>query len=435
MKKFIITDYGAVVSDRLQTEAIQAAIDDCFLAGGGEVVIPAGIYRTGGLRLRSNVTLHLLSGAILEGSSDPEDYMSWRGDRLEPVSDIPSEEPKQYRSALRTSRWNNALIRAFDAHDIAVIGETGSVISGMNCYDAKGEEDYRGPHGIDIWDSERVTLRGYTLRNTGNWAHAVFRSKEIDMRNVSVFGGHDGVDVFLCENVRIEDCAFYTGDDCLAGFGSRDVVMRRCILNSACSSMRFGGTDVLIEDCRNCGEPRFDFRGGLSYDEKVRGAYSKRKTDRMTLTGFCYYCDNRFGELPYKPGNITVRRCEFDGVRTLFMMTYGDHIWCRGTPLESISFEDCRIVGSTMPIHIHGDPTLGIDFTLKNVTLLPADGHENDAFLDAENFGRLILDGVKLEGFASPHMILRSDGKPEVSNSSAFSIERAAAGASGVAGV
>ena len=88
-----------------------------------------------------------------------------------------------------------------------------------------------------------------------------------------------------------------------------------------------------------------------------------------------------------------------------------------------------------MPIHIHGDPTLGIDFTLKNVTLLPADGHENDAFLDAENFGRLILDGVKLEGFASPHMILRSDGKPEVSDSSTFSIERAAAGASGVAGV
>ncbi len=434
MKKFIITDYGAVVSDRLQTEAIQAAIDDCFLAGGGEVVIPAGIYRTGGLRLRSNVTLHLLSGAILEGSADPEDYMSWRGDRIEPVSDIPGEEPKQYRSALRTSRWNNALIRAFDAHDIAVIGEPGSIINGMNCYDAKGEEDYRGPHGIDIWDSERVTLRGYTLRNTGNWAHAVFRSKEIDMRNVSVFGGHDGVDIFLCENVRIEGCAFYTGDDCLAGFGSRDVVMRRCILNSACSSMRFGGTDVLIEDCRNCGEPRFDFRGGLSYDEKVRGAYSAHRTARKTLTGFLYYCDERFGKLPYTPGNITVRRCVFDDVRTLFMMTFGEHIWSCGTALASITFEDCTAAGVVLPIHIHGDPDNAIAFTLNNVTLSPAAGHEADAFLDAENYRSLTLNNVRLKGYESPHMVLRSDGAVTSSDCTDFRTKRAEAGASGVNG-
>ena len=40
-----ITDYGAVVSDALQTEAIQKAIDTCFLAGGGRVIIPAGIFR------------------------------------------------------------------------------------------------------------------------------------------------------------------------------------------------------------------------------------------------------------------------------------------------------------------------------------------------------------------------------------------------------
>ena len=46
MKTYSILDYGAVVSDLLQTGAIQAAIDDCFCKGGGEVVIPAGIYPT-----------------------------------------------------------------------------------------------------------------------------------------------------------------------------------------------------------------------------------------------------------------------------------------------------------------------------------------------------------------------------------------------------
>ena len=43
MKVFNICDYGAVFSDQLQTKAIQNAIDDCFLAGGGRVLIrPSG---------------------------------------------------------------------------------------------------------------------------------------------------------------------------------------------------------------------------------------------------------------------------------------------------------------------------------------------------------------------------------------------------------
>lgn len=434
MKQFPIIQYGALLSDRLQTRAIQSAIDDCFLSGGGEVVIPEGVWRTGGIRLRSNVTLHLLSGAVLEGSTDPEDYLAWREDSLEPVDGIPEKEPTRYRSALRTSRWNNALIRAFDAHDIAIIGEVGSMINGMNCYDAEGEEGYRGPHGINFWNCERVTLRGYSLRNTGNWAHAIFQTKTLDMRNVRVFGGHDGVDIFLCDRVNIEDCSFYTGDDCLAGFGSRNVVMRRCILNSACSAIRFGGTDVLIEDCRTDGEPRFDFRGGLSDAEKTRSLYSKHRTARKTLTGFLYYCDERFGKLPYTPGNITVRRCIFEDVKTLFMMTFGEHIWSCGTALASITFEDCTASGVVLPIHIHGDPDNAIAFTLNNVTLSPAAGHEADAFIDAENYNSLTLHHVQLAGYDAPHMVLRSDGVVTSSDCTDFRTERAEAGASGVIG-
>ena len=39
-KEWNIRDYGAICSDRLQTEKIQKAIDDCWLAGGGRVRIP-----------------------------------------------------------------------------------------------------------------------------------------------------------------------------------------------------------------------------------------------------------------------------------------------------------------------------------------------------------------------------------------------------------
>ena len=48
--KYDITDFGARRGeDAPQTGAIQAAIDACFLAGGGEVVVPEGAFLTGPL--------------------------------------------------------------------------------------------------------------------------------------------------------------------------------------------------------------------------------------------------------------------------------------------------------------------------------------------------------------------------------------------------
>ena len=63
-----IVDYGAISNGSLCTKQIQRAIDDCFLNGGGEVIIPKGTYLTGGLRLRSCVILHLLENAVLLAS-------------------------------------------------------------------------------------------------------------------------------------------------------------------------------------------------------------------------------------------------------------------------------------------------------------------------------------------------------------------------------
>ena len=60
--------------------AIQHAIDDAFAAGGGTVLLPGGsagspkVYLTGGLLLKSNVTLHISEHAILKQSPNAADY-------------------------------------------------------------------------------------------------------------------------------------------------------------------------------------------------------------------------------------------------------------------------------------------------------------------------------------------------------------------------
>ena len=70
-----IRDFGAVANDdKMDTPAIQSAIDLCHQNGGGEVWLTAGTYHTGSLRLRSKVYLHLSSTARLIGSTQQTDY-------------------------------------------------------------------------------------------------------------------------------------------------------------------------------------------------------------------------------------------------------------------------------------------------------------------------------------------------------------------------
>ena len=46
----------------LDTQSIQAAIDDCYRQGGGRVLLANGRFLSGTIVLKSNVTLHLETG-------------------------------------------------------------------------------------------------------------------------------------------------------------------------------------------------------------------------------------------------------------------------------------------------------------------------------------------------------------------------------------
>ena len=67
-REYNITDYGAE-KGKNSTAAIQKAVDECFTAGGGRVIIPAGTFITGPVILKSNVNVFLESGAVLKGRS------------------------------------------------------------------------------------------------------------------------------------------------------------------------------------------------------------------------------------------------------------------------------------------------------------------------------------------------------------------------------
>lgn len=409
MSEYSIISYGAQPDiSRLQTAEIQSCIDDCFLNGGGTVVIPAGVYHIGGLRIRTNVTLLLKSGAKLLGSRDPMDYMAIRDDSVEPLKDDDRSDAKYATNGNREnndhfnkpgSRWNNALLRAIDADNISVIGEEGSVIDGQDPYDELGEEHYRGPHGMDFHRCRNVTLRGYTIQNTGNWAHAMFDVTNLAVDHVTILAGHDGVHITSCKNVSIEDCGMYTGDDCIAGIDNINVSARRCELNTACSGLRFGGTNAVIEDCHFFGPARYIFRGSLSNEEKKLGKPipNQGKHRYNMLSTFTYYADYS-RKIQSEPGNIIIKNCISENAdRFLHYNFSGNETWQTNRPLKSIRFENVTASGIRYPITAYGDEACPVRLEITGCRLSFA-GNEGMQGMSLCHWEDVLLDNTSVTG-------------------------------------
>ncbi len=70
-----VLDFGAVRDGRtMNTDAFARAIKSCASAGGGTVVVPAGEYLTGPIRLESRINFHVERGALIIFSPNFNDY-------------------------------------------------------------------------------------------------------------------------------------------------------------------------------------------------------------------------------------------------------------------------------------------------------------------------------------------------------------------------
>ena len=388
------------------TQTIQKALDEVFLAGGGTVEIEQGIYTIGAIRVRSNTTLCLKSGAVLKGTRDPDDYNILASDKIEPLCEkdlkriewvfFPDIQRDNGCFSTPGSRWNHALIRVFEAKNVNIIGEKESLLDGCNCYDALGEENYRGPHGISIMRSENIYCEGYTIQNTGNWAHIGANSRNLTFRNITALKGHDGVHVSGCDNIYIENCEFYTGDDRVAGYDNNNVVVKNCVLNTACSALRFGATNALIEKCKIYGPARHNFRFGLPLEDKISGTDAPAPGRRNMLSVFTYYADFIY-PIRNLPGNIIIKDCECENIDRVVNFDYSGHNrWQCNRPLSSLFIENTKIKQVRIPIYLYGDREEPVRFEMKNSSV----SYEEpvDRLIYACNCAAITLSDVAIEG-------------------------------------
>ncbi len=420
MKQFVVTDFGAINGAQApQTDAIQAALDACFLEGGGEVVVPAGMqFVTGDIRIRSNTTLHLMENAVLLGSRNIADYFHINEDKLQPLPDDQNADAPWYKPAeweamgggfkkhlyVAGTRWNHGLIRAVFAENVAVIGEAGSVIDGRNPFDPNGEEKYRGPHGINMHFCKNVTLRGYTMKSAGNWGNLIFQSENINVDHITVLAGHDAIHTRACKNVTIEGCKLVTGDDCVAGFGNVNVVVRNCEMSSACSAFRFGGYHVLIENCHAFAPCPYQFRGSFTYEEKAAGVTVSEHGRNNMLSFFTNFTMN---DLPIatQPGKILIRNCTVENADRMLHLNYsGNERWQVGTPPTDVTFENVKVSGCAMGLTAYGVANKPLRIALRDVDYSCREGSEETPLIRAA-YCNINLENVKVKGFAGDSLV------------------------------
>jgi len=363
---FDIIKFGAAAdSEAFQTEAIQSALDACRDAGGGTVVIPAGIFLISGIRMWANTTLKLLAGAMLVGSGNCEDYPAYEiPDGVEFRTD---DEMiiTNLRGCKSRPEYRRAMISAYGVSNIAVIGEKNSLIDGVDCYDPNGEEGFRGPHGIFFSNCDNIIMKGYTIQNSGNFMHQLDNCKNVEMREVTSLAGHDGIHLNACSDFLIEDCIFKTGDDCIAGMDVNRLTVNNCELNTSCNIFRIGGTDIIIENCYARGPGFYPHR--MTVVKNKNNILSREEGRHNTIYFLEYFSSEVYPAAEPAHGWI-IKNCNIGGVdRFMHFEANNAGALHAGAPLVEVTLENLNITGILMPSLVSPDPDEPLIINIKNI--------------------------------------------------------------------
>ena len=230
-----IVSYGAKADTTvLSTAAVQQAIDDCSRAGGGRVVVPTGDYKIGSIILKSDVHLFLELGATLYGSTDLKDYRPMKSDYV----------------SLRTQTTTIQLIYADGVKHV--------VIDGYGTIDGRGrafkklswnDEGITRPHLLRFIQSEDITVKDITLRNSGCWMQHYLACDRLKIEGIKVVNrnnyNNDALDLDGCHEVVVQGMISDSDDDgiTLKSTSPRlceNIRISDCVVSSHCNAVKLG---------------------------------------------------------------------------------------------------------------------------------------------------------------------------------------------------
>jgi polygalacturonase len=265
-----ITKYGAIPDgNTLNTKSINTAIDVLNKKGGGVVLVPAGLWLTGPVVLKSNINLYLATGATLLFTKNFDEYplvkANWEGlpqmRNQSPVSatgctniaitgkGIIDGNGDAWRMVkkdkLNETQWKKLVASGGVLSDDKKTwypsekSVKGSKLSNPGAISPEKDEafylsikDFLRPNLLLLTNCKYILLEGVTFQNSAAWCLHPLMSEHLTVRNVSVKNpwyaqNGDGIDVESCKNVLIENSIFDVGDDALCMKSGRDAEGRK----------------------------------------------------------------------------------------------------------------------------------------------------------------------------------------------------------------
>lgn len=253
----------------LNTRSIQDAIEQLAKKGGGVVLVPAGLWLTGPLTLKSNINLHLATGATLLFTADKSQYplvaTNWEG-----LPQYRNQSPISANNAvniaitgkgiidgngdvwrmvkkdkLTESQWKKLVASGGllsedkktwypSAQSLKGAGMTnpGQILPDRDAAFYASIKDFLRPNLVVFTSCRNILLEGVTFQNSPAWCLHPLMSEHLTVRNISVKNpwyaqNGDGIDVESCRNVLIENSVFDVGDDALCMKSGRDAEGRK----------------------------------------------------------------------------------------------------------------------------------------------------------------------------------------------------------------
>ncbi|HWA08268.1 MAG TPA: glycosyl hydrolase family 28-related protein [Opitutaceae bacterium] len=195
---FDVKAYGAKADGRtLDRDAINKTIEAAAAAGGGTVFLPAGTYLTGSIRLRSNITLQLEHGTVIEATPDMTAY-----DAAEP-------NPWEQYDEFGHNHWHNSLIWGDGLENVSIVGDgliIGKALRGRGVVDG-------GNKSVALRLCRNVTLRDFSILFGGHLGILMTGVDNVTVDNLRIDSNFDSLDVDNCRNVRISNCSVNSPND------------------------------------------------------------------------------------------------------------------------------------------------------------------------------------------------------------------------------
>jgi polygalacturonase len=259
-----IAEFGGVGDgNTLNTITFNRAIDALSKKGGGKLIVPAGVWFTGPIVLKSNINLHLEKGALILFSANFDLYPlvntifegletrrcqspisgrnlenvaitgegsingsgeAWRPLKRTKVTELQWKKVVKSGGVLRDQNNWYPTAKSIKGQSISDMNVPRGNLSETDWLDIK---DFLRPVMVSFIECKNVFLQGVLFENSPSWnIHPLMCTNvivdNVFARNPSYAQNGDGIDVESCKNVLIVNSTFDVGDDAICIKSGKD---------------------------------------------------------------------------------------------------------------------------------------------------------------------------------------------------------------------